>query len=116
MGIHCQINLKKKKKIHNKRIRVHIRYRIAIRMRRIDVPPPPLIRFNRRYKYNASFDRSFKFVNDTKKPFFEISSSYREFQYFRFRNKFKDKKHRLHENECLASNFFLKSIIFFLAP
>lgn len=41
MGIHCQINLKKKKKIHNKRIRVHIRYRIAIRMRRIDVPPPP---------------------------------------------------------------------------
>lgn len=67
----------------------------------------PLIRFNRRYKYNTSFDWSFKFVNDIKKPFL----SYREFQYFRLRNKFKDKKHRLYENmdytNVLRQIFFL---------
>lgn len=76
----------------------------------------PLIRFNRRYKYNASFDRSFKVVNYIKKPFFEISLSYREFNIFDIRNKFKDREHRLYENGYLTLNFFLKSIIFFLAP
>lgn len=116
MGIHCQINLKKKKKFTTNVYAFIFDIVLRFECEESMFPPPPLIRFNRRYKYNASFDRSFKFVNDTKKPFFEISSSYREFQYFRFRNKFKDKKHRLHENECLASNFFLKSIIFFLAP